>query len=74
MGLLAPGLRDLPIVPQEAGRVAGNYDDGMLKTQASWAWSRAEDNADALSAPFSRCQRLARDGLHQRTERRQHLL
>src|SRR6266508_1731898 len=31
MGLPTPGLRDLPIAPQEAERVAGRYDDGMFK-------------------------------------------
>ena len=31
LGIQAPRLRDLPIDPREAARVAGNYDDGMFK-------------------------------------------
>jgi len=31
LGLQAPLLRDLPIDPREAERVAGDYDDGMFK-------------------------------------------
>jgi D-alanyl-D-alanine carboxypeptidase len=51
IGLPTPGLRDLPIAPLDADRVAGNYDDGMFKFRVFRAGAQLFLEVPQLGAP-----------------------